>query len=290
MIWSPAPYPWPDGRRAAACFSVDVDALSPYLWATRDARPDTIAVPEHRMAGMRRGLSRMTDMLARLDVRGSFFVPAVVARENPGLLPGLVERGHEVALHGDWHEQVGDISDQQFTDALEASVEVFVAQTGQRPTGFRSPAWEMTPHMLRELRRLDLWDSSLMGDDVPYDIEGVTELPVRWDIDDAIFFKFLGAGDRAPRSHLEIGEGWSSELSSARRHGTLFMMTVHDWICGRPARIDMLEDLWREIVDSPDIWVATCGDLARHHRGLTERPRHALTQLPVHSSKGSSDD
>lgn len=287
MIWQPAPYPWPEGKRAAACFSVDVDAVSPYLWATRNARPETIAVPEHRMAGMRRGLSRMTDMLARLDLRGSFFVPAVVARENPDLLPGLVERGHEIALHGDWHELVGDISDQQFTDALEGSIQLFVAQTGQRPEGFRSPAWEMTPHMLRELRRLDLWDSSLMGEDVPYTIGGVTELPVRWDIDDAIFFKFLGAGDRAPRSHLEIGERWQSEARSARRHGSLFMLTVHDWISGRPARIDMLEDLWRMIAHSDDIWRPTCGELAQHHRGLTDQPDFPLPQLPVHTTKGS---
>lgn len=288
MIWSPAPYPWPEGKRAAACFSVDVDAVSPYLWATRDACPETIAVPEHRMVGMRRGLSRMTDMLARLEMRGSFFVPAVVARENPDLLPGLVERGHEIALHGDWHELVGEISDQQFTDALESSIEVFVAQTGRRPEGFRSPAWEMTPHMLHELRRLSLWDSSLMGEDVPYTLGGVTEVPVRWDIDDAIFFKFLGAGDCAPRSHLDIGERWQSEARSARRHGCLFMLTVHDWICGRPARIDMLEDLWRMIAESGDIWRATCGELVQHHRGLSDQPEFPMPQLPVYTTKEST--
>lgn len=265
MIWDPTPYPWPEGKRAAACFSVDVDALSPYLWQMRDGMPRTLAVSEHRQYGMRRGFARMVAMLDRIGLKGSFFVPAVVAEENPELLPGLLERGHEIALHGYFHELVGDISDAQFTEALERSIALFEAQTGQRPAGFRSPAWEMTPHMLAELKRFDLWDSSLMGEDVPYTIDGVTEVPVRWDNDDAIFFKFLGAGDRAPRSPMEIGATWADEAEAQIVDGGLFMLTVHDWISGRAARVRMLEDLWTGLVENTHLWVATCGEIARHH-------------------------
>ncbi|MBT8152716.1 polysaccharide deacetylase family protein [Epibacterium ulvae] len=265
MIWSPPAYAWPAGKQAAACFSVDVDADAPYLWATRNGRSNTLAVPEHRSYGMRRGMARLVNLLDRLNIKGSFFVPGGVAEANPDLLPGLLERGHEIALHGYGHELVNDISDQEFTEALEQSIELFVKQTGQRPAGFRSPAWEMTPHMLAELGRLGLWDSSLMGDDVPYTLQDISEIPVRWDIDDAIYFKFLGAGEAPPRSHLEIGAVWHSEAQAALRHGTLFMMTIHDWICTRPARIEMLEALWRPIVENDGFWCATCGALAAHH-------------------------
>ncbi len=265
MIWETPDYRWPGGARAAACFSVDVDALSPYLWQTREGVPGTLAAVEHRQYGMRRGLARMVDMLDRLGIRGSFFVPGVVAEENPNLLPGLLARGHEIGLHGYFHEIVADITDAQFTEALERAIALFEAQTGQRPAGFRSPAWEMTPHMLAELRRLDLWDSSLMGHDLPYTIDGVTEVPVRWDNDDAIFFKFLGPGDRAPRSHLEIGETWKDEAQAQIDDGGLFMLTVHDWISGRAARVRMLEDLWRGLAGRDDVWIATCGEIAAHH-------------------------
>lgn len=265
MIWDAPDYRWPDGYKAAACFSVDVDALSPYLWQQREGVPKTLAIPEHRQYGMRTGLRRMVAMLDRLGIKGSFFVPGVVAEENPDLLPGLLDRGHEIALHGYFHELAGDITDDQFTEALETSIALFQAQTGQTPAGFRSPAWEMTPHMLAELERLGLWDSSLMGHDLPYQIDGVTELPVRWDIDDAIFFKFLGGGDRVPRSHLEVGRTWADEAQAQIRDGSFFMLTVHDWISGRAARVDMLEDLWRPLVDTPDVWIATCGEIARHH-------------------------
>ena len=267
MIWQAPEYRWPAQARAAACFSVDVDALSPYLWQMRDGVPPRLAAIEHRQYGMRRGLARMVDMLDRLGLRGSFFVPGVVAEENPALLPGLLERGHEIGLHGYFHEIVADIGDAQFTEALERSIALFEAQTGQRPAGFRSPAWEMTPHMLAELKRLGLWDSSLMGHDLPYTIDGVTEVPVRWDNDDAIFFKFLGPGDRAPRSPLDIGRTWADEAQAQIEDGGLFMLTVHDWISGRAARVRMLEDLWRPLAERGDVWIATCGEIAAHHAG-----------------------
>ena len=270
MIWDRALYQWPKGKSSAVCLSVDVDAYAPWLWQHRASLPDTLAIHEHRQYGLRAGLSRMVGMLDRLGISGSFFVPAVVAQENPSLLPGLIERGHEVALHGFFHELVAEASDEAFTDALEASVELFLEQTGQRPQGFRSPAWEMTPHMLKELKRLALWDSSLMGEDVPYSIDGVVELPVRWDNDDAIFFKFLGAEDKSPRPDAEVEQQWAGDAGAQRRDGGLFMLTVHDWISGRAARVEMLERILRSQLEHESVWCATCGQIAAHHKTLAD--------------------
>lgn len=225
-----------------------------------------LAALEHRRYGMRRGLARMVSMLDRIGAKGTFFVPGVVAGENPDLLPGLLERGHEIALHGYFHELVSETSDQRFTEALEASIDVFIRQVGRRPSGFRSPAWEMTPHMLAELARHGLWDSSLMGDDVPYTIERVTEIPVRWDNDDAIFFKFLNAGDKSPRPDREVVEQWQGDSEAQIRDGGLFLLTVHDWISGRAGRVDLLERLFRPLVENPKVWMTTCGELATYHQ------------------------
>ncbi|MGQ7848349.1 polysaccharide deacetylase family protein [Granulosicoccus sp. 3-233] len=286
MIWNRTPYSWPEGKRSAVCFSVDVDANAPWLWQHRTALPDTLAAREHRQYGMRAGLSRMVAMLDRLGIQGSFFVPGVVAEENPELLPGLLERGHEIALHGYFHELVCDISDDQFTRALESSIDIFVSQTGIQPRGFRSPAWEMTPHMLAELARLGLWDSSLMGEDVPYRIAGVTEVPVRWDNDDAIFFKFLGAGDKTPRPDADVERQWAIEASAQARDGGLFMLTVHDWISGRAARVEMLERILRRLIDDESAWCATCGQIAAHHDTLTQGLDVSLERhVPINDRK-----
>lgn len=266
MIWSAQSYQWPEGYKSAACFTVDVDATAPYLWQHRNALPETLAVLEHRRYGMRRGLARMVTMLDRIGIKGTFFVPGDVAIQNPELLPGLIERGHEIGLHGYFHELVTEISDQGFSEALETSLDVFIKQTGKKPGGFRSPAWEMTPYMLAELKRHGLWDSSLMGDDVPYTLNSVTEIPVRWDNDDAIFFKFLGAGDKSPRPDAEVINQWQCDAQAQIRDGALFMLTVHDWISGRASRVDKLEQLFNSLIENSSVWIATCGELAYWHQ------------------------
>lgn len=285
MIWSPQSYPWPNPYTSAACFTVDVDATSPYLWQHRNDFPETLAALEHRRYGMRRGLARIVAMLNRIEVKGTFFVPGIVAEEHPDLLPGLLQRGQEIALHGYRHELVGDISDQQFTDALEKSLELFESQTGKRPRGFRSPAWEMTPHMLSELARLELWDSSLMGEDVPYTIAGVPELPVRWDNDDAIFLKFLGAGDKPPRPDYEVALQWQEDAAAQISDQGLFMLTVHDWISGRANRVARLENLLSILAARSDVWMTTCDSLAEYHWTTKGGLHVASAQLKPFNSK-----
>jgi len=263
-----ASYVWPEGKTSALCFSVDVDAEAPYLWANRDGLPPMLGQLEQRRFGPREGIWRILDMLDRVGIKGSFFVPSVVVETHPNILPALVERGHEIGLHGHLHELVADCSDERFEEALDRSLAVFHTQTGIRPKGFRSPAWEMTPAMLAALKRRGIgYDSSLMGYDHPYEIDGVTEVPVQWQIDDAIFFKFQGGGGDKwpPRTAAEVGAGWRDEFDAGRAFAQLLMITVHPWISGRAQRVAMLERLMTDIVAHDDVWVATAGEIADWH-------------------------
>ncbi len=261
----PAAYPWPQGKTSAFCFSMDVDAHSPWMWNNRHDVPQYLSHLEQRNFGPRVGVRRIANVLKSLSVKGSFYVPGAVAEAHPWMLPALVDAGHEVGLHGYFHELVTEVSDEEFSRVLDSSIEIFVRQTGEKPRGFRSPAWEMTPHMLREVKRHGFYDSSLMGYDTPHSVDGVVEIPVNWGTDDAIFFKFLGSGDPAPRSTSEVLGMWTDELEASHRFGSLFMLTVHDWISGRGARPVMLERLLERVLTKGDIWVGTVAELAAHH-------------------------
>lgn len=279
-VKSPWPnYQWPSGKQSATLLSVDVDAHVPFMWTHRDAVPDRLATLEIRKFGPRTGLYRLIDLFARYNVKASFYVPGLTAETNPEILPTLIEAGHEVGLHGYFHEIVADVSDAEFTGALEASIELFVKQTGKKPVGFRSPAWEITPHMLREIRRVGLaYDSSLSGFDHPYEIDGITEIPVQWATDDAIFFKFEGGGrDKWPfQSGQAILQDWISEWRTLHRFGGLFTLTVHDWISGRAQRIALLEELLDNITSQSDAWVATAVEIAAHHKASANLGRFAV--------------
>ena len=279
-IKSPWPdYEWPEGKQSAALLSVDVDADSPFLWSLGKDAPQRLATHEIRRFGPRTGLYRLLDLFARYGFKASFYVPGYVAEANPEILPAILEGGHEIGLHGYFHEIVSEVSDAEFTGALEASFELFVKQTGQEPVGFRSPAWELTPHMLREIRRLGLaYDSSLSGFDHPYDIDGITELPVQWMVDDAIVFKFEGGGrDKWPyQSGRGVIDDWIREWRALHRYGGLFTLTVHDWISGRAQRIALLEELLDAISAEKGVWVATAQEIAAWHAGSGNKGRFAV--------------
>ena len=274
---SPWPaYVWPEGRSSAFCFTVDVDAHSPLLWGLREQPASKLVGQfEQRLFGPRVGIWRLLDLLARHDIRGSFFVPAVVAETFPELLPAFVERGHEVGLHGFFHEIVAHTSDAEFSAALDASLALFQRQVGLTPKGFRSPAWEMTPHMMAELHARGMYDSSLSGFDNPYTLGGVVEVPVQWAIDDAVYFKFLGGGvdHWPPSASRPVLETWTDEWETLHAEGGLFMLTVHDWISGRAHRIRLLDTLLSTVARTPGAWIATVGEVAAYHAESVNRDR-----------------
>lgn len=262
------PYRWPEGKRAAVMISIDVDADTPLLWRTRnDPELRFVAELEQRQHGLRHGISALVDILRRHETLASFFVPALVAERRPDLLPQLVAAGHEVGLHGYAHEAVRDIDDAAFTDALERSHALFVRQTGVAPQGFRAPGWEMTRHMLRELQRLGLYDSSLAGLDWPHEVEGVTEIPVSWAREDTARFKLTGLSDRwPPTGPDQVLDEWIFDLEATVECGGLFTLTLHDWIAGRPAQLRVLDRLLAHVRNDPTIWLTTGAEIARHYR------------------------
>ena len=277
---SPWPaYVWPEGRSSAFCFTVDVDAHSPLLWGLREQPASKLVGQfEQRLFGPRVGIWRLLDLLARHGIRGSFFVPAVVAEAYPELLPAFVQGGHEVGLHGFFHEIVAHTSDAEFSAALDASLALFQRQVGLVPKGFRSPAWEMTPHMMAELQARGMYDSSLSGFDNPYTLGGVVEVPVQWAIDDAVYFKFLGGGvdHWPPSASRPVLETWTDEWETLHAEGGLFMLTVHDWISGRAHRIRLLDQLLSTVSRSPGAWIATVGEVAAHHATSVNRVRFVV--------------
>lgn len=265
------PYPWPEGKRAAVVFSADVDVESPFQWANRGKPVATLGEIEQRRFGPRRGLVRLLDLLAEFGATGSFYVPGAVMEAYPWIVPGLLEAGHEVGLHGVYHERVDTLSPAEFDAVMDRSLELYQRQGGALPVGFRSPAWELAPGQVAQLRRPEiLYDSSLMGMDHPYRLDGLIEVPVHWPVDDAPYYRFFGGGrdTSPPTSPAALLDAWRFEFDAVAAAGGLFMITVHPWMSGRASRTEMLRRLFAHIADVPEIWWTTAAEVARWHAGL----------------------
>ena len=60
--------------------------------------------------------------------------------------------GHELGCHGNVHETLDQLDEQQEVRVLEQQLEIFERLLGFRPVGYRSPSWELnrrTPALLK---------------------------------------------------------------------------------------------------------------------------------------------
>jgi len=265
------PASWPNGARVAVLVSFDVDTQTWELMESGTPSPRDLSQGEY---GARVGLKRVLDCLSEYEVPASFFVPAISARLHPGVIEAVVEKGrHEVGIHGWVHEHPACLEPDEELELLERSLEVLTQQGGNRPVGYRAPAYDLHPHTFELLRKLEfLYDSSLMADDGPYEIlvkgerTGLVELPVEWIRDDATHLDPRGDNYASPREWLGV---LIDELDVAHEERAVFSVTMHPRTIGHRSRIVVLRELLEHVRAKRDVWFAT-------HRQVAALARDSL--------------
>lgn len=277
------PVAWPEGYRAAASFSFDVDAESAILHAS-PASANRPGVMSHQSYGPLVGVPRILDLLDRHGVTSTFFVPGFTAERYPGVVRDIVAAGHEVGHHGYLHETLEGVDRAAEMGFLDMGLEALERVAAVRPVGYRAPMWEpswSTPELLAE--RGFLYDSSLMDADVPYEISvetsagpsSIVEIPIQWALDDWEQYCFVPgvSGEGLIESPAKAQEIWSLELDAMRGVGGCFTLTNHPFLTGRPSRALALQRVVEQAVGYGDVWVASMGQIAEHVRGLGLAPR-----------------
>ncbi|MDH6134148.1 peptidoglycan/xylan/chitin deacetylase (PgdA/CDA1 family) [Kitasatospora sp. MAA4] len=94
--------------------------------------------------------------LDELDVRATFFLLGSMLERAPGLGRELVERGHEVAVHGWYHRQPWWPHPARDLAELRRTAEAVTAYCGARPRWFRPPYGVLTSGLLGAARRSGL--------------------------------------------------------------------------------------------------------------------------------------
>jgi peptidoglycan/xylan/chitin deacetylase (PgdA/CDA1 family) len=242
--------------RLSVALTIDHDAISDSV-----RRADSPVKLSHAEFGPRVGAKRLLAMLERRGMPATWFVPGHTLTTFIDDTDAILAGGHELACHGWFHEDFGELSAGEQRDVLERSVAAVRAVTGVAPAGFRAPYWSLAADTIELVEAAGFrYDSSLMADDYAlYRVrhgdrhstsEGTTwgtpgslvEVPVYWALDDWPHFE-PGPGRSglsAPSAVLEI---WTEELRYAAEHapGGLLMVTVHPECIGRGHRMAMLE-------------------------------------------------
>ena len=271
------PASWPGGARCAIALSFDSDH------ETNELREggESIGKLSQGQYGNRQGIPRILDILARHDVKASFYVPAVTALLYPDEQRRVAAAGHEVALHGWIHERNSVLPEPAERDLMLRAADVLEQLAGQRPVGIRTPSWDFSPATLLIARDMGLlYDSSLMADVDCYELlldgepSGVVELPVEWIRDDAVYFnmnRFAGLRPYTPPA--DVFDIFRRELEAAHAEGGIFQLTMHPHISGYRSRIWILDELIKHAKGLGKVWFATHADVVRHAKahGSTEK-------------------
>ena len=263
-------YTWPEGSQCAVIFSFDVDAESGLYFREPERAKRSLAALEERRFGPRVGVPRILKLLEKRKLRASFAIPGWTVEHHTGAARQIRDAGHEITVHGNVHEALSDLDETAEREILQLTLDIMQSYLGIKPIGYRSPSWDLnlwTPDVLTQAGFV--YDSSLMGNDIPYDVptsQGLlTEIPIQWLLDDAPFFRHVYGATNAIAEPDRVFGFWCQEFQGMYEENGCFVVTCHPYISGRASRIAMLDKLIGYIKTFEGVWFCTLDEAAQWH-------------------------
>ncbi|MDF2813004.1 MAG: ribulose phosphate epimerase [Microvirga sp.] len=269
------PPPWPNGARCAVCFSFDMDVESLLHIHHRDTAASRLATSSALRYGPSVAIPRLIEIWKHFNLRQTIFIPGWSIETYPHAVEALVAAGHEIGHHGWLHERPNTLSRDAEERVLDRALQSFDKIVGERPVGYRAPAYALSEHTVDLLiERGFAYDASLMGDDVPYILRSkrgtLLELPSDVALDDWIqYVNMPEFGCQMPiQSPQRAMEVFQAEFDAAWTHGGLWISVWHPFVSGRLARADAIVRLIEHMVAKGDVWFAPMREIAAHIEGL----------------------
>ncbi|EJM01079.1 putative xylanase/chitin deacetylase [Pseudomonas sp. GM102] len=262
---------WPNGYRCAVVLTVDYNDIHGILTQAPEVagRDKTLSVWRY---GTQRGVERLLKLFEELGVSSSWFIPGIVAEENPQHIRAIQAGGHEIACAGYRHQNYDKLTLAEQSAEIAKGCAALSALTGQRPTGFRIPAGNGAPGFIEALREHGIrWDSSWRGDDLPFahpTAPEVIELPLHYELEDEPYFAF-NLSPAVPPAQSRIASyshtlgNLQMDFAGFHRFGLCYVLRLHPEIIATPGRIGVLRELLQSIQQHDDVWIATGAEVTQ---------------------------
>jgi peptidoglycan-N-acetylglucosamine deacetylase len=179
--------------------------------------------------------------------------------------------GHEIANHGWTHRVPATLGRETEERELVRGNEAIKKITGEYARGYRSPAWDLSPHSIELLLKHGFtYDSSLMGHDyLPYQARDgdivtleepiqygantpLVEMPISWSLDDYPVFEYMRLPNAIQAGLMNadlVGANWLADFGYMADHYDwgILTYTFHPHVIGRGHRLIMLEKLIKNL-------------------------------------------
>jgi len=177
-----------------------------------------------------RWIGRVRDIEENLGYRSSWNVVPMRYPIDKDILYNLIENGHEIGLHGLWHN-----SSEAFLEEGKMAGEFNKLEPLMREfsiKGYRSPAWYRTRTMFRVLSDFFVYDLSCLDNDLvcpagnggvgimrPFMMKkGLVELPCTLPFEAPLYF---GVSSRA------LVDYWRPKIDFIRKTGRMLLVNTH---------------------------------------------------------------
>jgi peptidoglycan/xylan/chitin deacetylase (PgdA/CDA1 family) len=249
------------------CLTFDYDNVSPAI-ARDQTTPTMISRGDFGVVGAERLLA----LLDKHRLRSTWFIPGHTLESYPASCRKVFAAGHEIGHHGWTHRTPASLGREEEERELIRGNAAIEALTGRKARGYRSPAWDLSPHSIALLLAHGfVYDSSLMGHDyLPYQARdgdvasllepmgfgaptALVEAPISWSLDDYPAFEFsqTRSGVLPGLMNAElVGQNWFADFRYMAEHYDwgVITYTMHPHVIGRGHRLIMLEGLIEKLV------------------------------------------
>ena len=261
----------------------DFDAMSGFI-----ARGMTSPTPISRGEFGPVAVPRILALLAKYRIPASWFIPGHTLETYPGESRRIADAGHEIGHHGWTHVPPNDLTREQEEEGLVRANAQIRKLTGGDARGYRSPAWDLSPHSVElMLKHGFLYDSSMMGNDhMPYRVRQgdrielekpavfgkptkLIEMPVSWTLDDYPHFEFMRTKQWVLPGLMNASlvlENWVNDYLYMKENVEwgILNYTFHPYVIGRGHRMMALENLLRTLSEQ-DAHFMTIEQAAREY-------------------------
>ena len=240
------------------CLTFDFDVMSGHI-----ARGRTTPTPISRGEFGIVGADRILSLLKSQEISSTWFIPGFTIETYPEVCMQVVEDSHEIAHHGWTHVPPDSLDLEQEEAEMILANEAIETLCGRRAQGYRSPAWDLSPHTLDLLVKHGFfYESSMMGHDyLPYRVRqqdviklhepmqfgeetSLIEMPISWSQDDHPHFEMRNDLRRSGhRNATSVMENWIDDFVYMTRYTDwgIITYTCHPYVIGRGHRMLMLE-------------------------------------------------
>src|SRR3954471_4884867 len=93
-------------------------------------------------------IPRLVALLKRHGIKATFFTPGHTIDSTPEAVMPYIESGHELAHHGWTHRLPVSLSREEEEEEIVRGNNSIKRVSGQKARGYRSPAWDLSPHSI----------------------------------------------------------------------------------------------------------------------------------------------